>query len=145
MNGAGLALAAVLAVAPLACGGSPAGPSEVAKLGEVFTVENGGSSVIVDGYLGVSFEELLADSRCPVDVNCITGGDAAIRVNVRTSPDKSPVTQLTLHTGPDGNFPREVDIDSARRLTLIDLKPRPRGGIQVAPGEYKATLKVTAR
>jgi hypothetical protein len=136
-----IALLVFMALSPAACG-NPSSPT--AQLGEAFTVENGGSSVLVDG-LGVRFEELLTDSRCPIDVNCITAGDASIRVSVRTSPDKSPEKQLTLHTGADGSLPRTVNIDDTRALELIDLKPLPLSGMRIPASEYTATLKVTAR
>jgi len=61
------------------------------------------------------YVEVIADSRCPVDVQCVWAGDAEVAF-ARTM-GSMPEQSFTLHTGRGA---RSQDFDG-RRLTLISL------------------------
>lgn len=131
-----------LALGLLACS-SPAGSSGTAGLGESFKLAPG-QSTLVEGSLDVRFDQVTNDSRCPTDVQCITGGNATVHVTVKTGPGDGPERSFELHSGPDGQR-LSVDVSSSRLLTLLALEPLPRSTQPIPPDAYRATLRVTAK
>jgi hypothetical protein len=110
-------LAAVLtAVGLLACSGatdvstvhSP-GPVSAAvctapttsapELGTTFNVRFGEQATISSEGLTLKFNQLLGDSRCPVDVVCVWEGQAEILVRASHPPD--PAADVQIHTRSD--------------------------------------------
>jgi hypothetical protein len=136
-HAAGIAL--VLAVAGAAAcrsnGERPDGPSAPTSPQEVQLTL--GQSQRVGG-LTVRFDEVSADSRCPLGVQCVWEGDAAVLLTV-SEPSRSGAA-LELHTA--GRFPREGTY-GRYRVRLVSLEPQPRAGGPVRPDLYRATLLVT--
>jgi hypothetical protein len=133
---AGLALVLALAGAA-ACrsnGERPDGPSTPASPQEV-QVALGQSQRV--GALTVRFDEVSADSRCPLGVQCVWEGDAVVLLTV-TATARSGA--LELHTA--GRFPREGTYEGYR-VRLVSLEPQPRAGEPVRVDQYRATLMVT--
>jgi hypothetical protein len=132
---AGIALVLGLAGAA-ACrshGERPDGPSAPTSPQEVqLTV---GQSQRVGG-LTVRFDEVSADSRCPLGVQCVWEGDAAVLLTVSATARSGA---LELHTA--GRFPREGTYEGYR-VRLVALEPQPRAGEPVRPELYRATLLV---
>ena len=75
-----------------------------------------------------------SDSRCPVDVVCVTAGDAEIRLSVVGEGEDRTVS---LHTMQE---PRSATI-GAVRLELTGLVPSPRSTVTIPPQEYRATIR----
>lgn len=136
----------------LACGGDvdePAstrndGPEGVdgtavaAGVGEEFELPHGRRAVVAPTRLQIAFRDLVEESRCPADVECVTAGNAAARFSVH-GPRGGSAT-ITLNTD---RRPREAGV-LGFRVRLIELSPRP--GTASAPvdtGGYVATLTVT--
>jgi hypothetical protein len=63
-----------------ACAGAP-GEVE-ARLGQEFSLPIGQEAGITGENLRISFEDVIEDSRCPLDVNCIWEGRASIQVQL---------------------------------------------------------------
>jgi hypothetical protein len=116
---------------------SPVGPT--VQLNERFTLAPG-ETAFVDGQgLRVQFVQVTGDSRCPADAVCIQGGDAIVRVRVVDEANTTAVHEL--HTGDSS---RASVIVAGTRIELIDLQPYPFSSRTTAPGDYRATLTVTA-
>jgi hypothetical protein len=90
--------------------------------------------------LQITFEGVSEDSRCPTGVQCVWAGDVAAAFALQKSPDAA--VQRTLHT--NGRFARQTEID-AFVVQLEEVKPYPKEGATIAPGDYRATLVVTRR
>ena len=92
--------------------------------------------VTAAGGLKIAFVELVEDSRCPTDVDCIWAGNAKIKVRV-TKNGRSKVLELnTLTRGMTpsyGNY----------KLKLKDLTPKPRSNVRINRNGYVATIEVT--
>jgi hypothetical protein len=121
----------------LACGcwhgpTDPSGPS----LGERFTVQVGGSEVVRGEPVRIEFERIVADSRCAIDVVCITAGEArgAFRITVARA---APVS-VELSTDPRSST--EV---SGYRFALVGMTPLPRSNVRIDPRQYRAELVVS--
>lgn len=88
--------------------------------------------------LGVQFVEVTGDSRCPADVVCILGGDAVVHVQAVEGGGR---TSYQLHTGDSS---RASAPHRQFRIELVELQPYPFSSRRIQPGDYRATLRVTA-
>ena len=128
-----LSAAGLVLVASLACAASrPVEPT----LDRDFEVA-GGSSAQVDGTdLVIRFEAVPNDSRCPVDVQCITAGDATVALRVEGGGAEAQT--IELHTLDE---PREA-AHGGYVVALVILRPRPVSTGPTPLGKYRATLRV---
>jgi phage shock protein E len=85
----------------------------------------------------VALDAVVSDSRCPKNVQCITAGDATIRVKVRRASAEST---HELHTAEGA---AQEAADGGLTIRLLRLDPYPVEGKPIAPREYVATLQVT--
>jgi hypothetical protein len=127
-----LMMAACLA----ACGDGPTSASSMTvPLGREFTLQVGETARIEGTSLRIAVTKVAEDSRCPVDVQCVWEGDAAVSVVITDSAARS----YELHTS--GRYAREVT-DGAYQVSLVRLDPAPRSSVPLSPGDYRATLRV---
>ena len=127
-----LGIALVLA---LGCSHAPAADTGPA-LGERFWLRAGESAAIRGERATVTFERVLSDSRCAVDVQCIWAGEArgAFRLETRGG---DPVS-FELDT--DRERTREV---GGYRITLHDVSPAPKSTVRIPPSEYRVEITVS--
>lgn len=90
----------------------------------------------VNGGVRVRFVELVEDSRCPVDTNCIWAGNAKIKVRV-TRNGRSRV--LELHTMTKGSDP----VFAGYKFRLTDLDPDLRSNVRINRNGYVAKIQIT--
>ena len=83
----------------------------------------------------VRFVELVEDSRCPTDTNCIWAGNAKIKVRL-TRNGRSRVVMLETN-GSDKSQSFE-----GYEIKLTDLTPHPRSNIRINRNGYIAILQV---
>ncbi len=90
--------------------------------------------------LTVAFEAVVADSRCPIGVQCIWAGDAAVRL--RLSAPNLAHTTATLHT----------NLDTAKETTYAGWKvslqavtPAPTADAAVRADDYRVTLLIVRK
>jgi hypothetical protein len=76
--------------------------------------------------------ELLQDSRCPADVDCVWAGRLVVRVEVQ-SPYFPPRTEL-MELG------RGIALEDARSLTITATEPAPLSGVAIQPSDYRLTF-----
>ena len=104
------------------------------------TLEVKAAEVVTIDELRITFEGVSEDSRCPTGVQCVWAGDAAATFTLEKPP--AAAQQHTLHTS--GRYERQTNYDNFT-IGLEDLKPYPKQGADIAPGDYRATLVVTRR
>ncbi len=105
--------------------------------GEEFTLVPGQSAALVGEGLKVSFVEILGDSRCPYNVECIRAGEAKSLVQI----DYSNTAYLVVFTQPDFSSSSATDFQGYH--FSFDIQPYPETGKTVRPDEYRLILKVT--
>lgn len=125
--------AGLVLVASIACAaGNPGEPI----LERDFEIA-GETSTRVDGTdLVVRFEAVPNDSRCPVDVKCITAGDATVAL--RLEGGGAEARTIELHTLDE---PKEAR-HGGFVVALVILRPRPVSTRPTPLREYRATLRV---
>ena len=84
--------------------------------------------------LVVKFVELVDDSRCPADVNCVWAGNAKIKVRVSKNGRSH---DLTLDT----NGPNQTTTVEGYSLRLVGLNPSPRSNIRINRNGYVAVFE----
>lgn len=126
-------LAALLVVA--ACT-SDSGNVRVASLSETFTL-NYGQAAKLEAGPSVQFVGVGEDSRCPVDVQCVWQGNAAIVLEVRSGSD---VARVTVNSAGGDQFPRSARA-GGYTIELVDVRPEARQTRPV-PEAYSVTLRV---
>jgi hypothetical protein len=96
-----------------------------------------GESVRIEALdLMVTFDAVLEDSRCPLEVCCIWEGDAAVRL-ILTADTGGSETAI-LHTS---QAPWKADYRGAT-FRLEDLRPHPTTPGPLDPDQYRAVLRV---
>lgn len=87
------------------------------------------------GPLFVKFVQMVEDSRCPVDTNCVWAGNAKIKIRVRGN---GRTHLLTLDT----NGPNQAATAEGYSLKLTGLIPEPRSNIRINRSGYVASLEI---
>ena len=104
-------------------------------LNQEFTLAPGGAATVTGTAVRIVFDGVAGDSRCPADAVCIQGGDALVKITVRSPGDSA--RQYELHTG---NL-QPVSHDGLT-IALVQLQPYPFSSRTIAPEDYRATLIV---
>jgi hypothetical protein len=94
------------------------------------------NKAVTSNGLNIEFVELVEDSRCPADVQCVWAGNAKIKVRV-TKNGRPKVLELDMMangSGPNyGNY----------RLKLKALTPELRSNVRINRNAYVATIELT--
>ena len=126
----------IAAIAAAGCFNSPTAPDAV--VGRPFELKAGAVSVLPDG-TRLTFREVQADSRCPMDVMCVWAGDATVAVTL--TPSNGAAEWRELHTQPTGSQISHANFI----ISLTALAPYPRSSQQIRAGDYVATFVVNPR
>ena len=106
----------------------------------------GGSVQLPDQGIGISFDRVVEDSRCPANVVCIWAGEVVIELTV-TEADTSVVVRLSLRPGSHikspwvrvtNSQPGSEDIS----IRLTSLEPYPGSDADKEGGVLTAVLEV---
>jgi hypothetical protein len=125
-----------LLVAPLAC----RNPLDV-RPSQEFTLALGERAQVQDAGFTLVFESVPSDTRCPLDVVCVSAGNAEVQLVLHFGPPQAltPDRPLILNTTED---PHALPVDGYM-VELLALDPQPVAG-QAPPMAYRATLRVDA-
>ena len=119
-----------------ACGG---GAEEVkVNLGEEFSLSIGETASIQGEDLQLKFPEVINDSRCPRDVNCVWQGQASslVEISYLESVQKVTLVQPGLTEEPSR-------IDFNDYLIEFNMTPYPEAGKVIKNSDYRLQLVVT--
>lgn len=123
----------VLLVTAVGCAATP--PATGPALGERFPMRAGESVVIRGTPATITFDGILADSRCAIDVVCIQAGEA--RGAFRLATGRGPATAFELDSARNASA-----VVGDYRVTLVSVSPAPRSTVRIAPGDYIVDLSV---
>lgn len=96
------------------------------KINEAATAKNG---------IMIKFVELIDDSRCPTDTNCVWAGNAKIKVRI-TKNGRSKDLELNSNLAP-----RDV-VFAGYCFKLVGLTPEPRSNIRINRNGYVAAIEI---
>ncbi|HSB10605.1 MAG TPA: hypothetical protein VLM38_14040 [Blastocatellia bacterium] len=113
------------------------GSAKGVRLREEFTMRIGQRVKVSGTHLRIDFVDVLDDTRCPSDVQCISAGNAALNLELRwkSRPPNSVLVNTT-------SGPAQAEI---RRFVvkLVRLVPNPVAGQSIDKADYLAALLVT--
>jgi len=108
-----------------------------AQTPEQIAIRNGEQKVTNTGRITIKFLELIEDSRCPADVNCVWAGIAKIKVQLNKN-GKAAIVELNTQN-------ERSTVFQGHTVTLTDLQPRQSTTSKYSPSAYSATLTVTKK
>lgn len=91
-----------------------------------------GESAYING-VRVTLVEIVSDSRCPADVQCIWEGELKVSVGLKSDTDSDDV-ELSSIAAP-------YAFDSFK-VSIAGVLPAAHSGSAIQPGEYRITFKV---
>ena len=163
-----LIVGTAMLAATIACS-SPAQPSPVA-LGEPFDLRPG-ERISIAGGVSLLFVDVASDSRCPIDVMCVSAGEVLTDVVFMLPSQEVPGLSLSAGVSVNGvpiidgrpatvpwcvgDFSRwDCRLSTAaakstarvRSFTvrLVDLKPQRRAATPIARGDYVGTFVISS-
>ncbi len=99
------------------------------------TVEAGvGKSATALG-VGIFPLEVLEDSRCPLDVECVWAGRVRVSVRIHSALGDSTMTFT----------PNTPITTEAETITLLDVKPEPLAGVKIRASQYIFVFQIKKR
>ena len=108
--------------------------ASVARYDQPFRLAYGRTVKVERTKTRVRFAELIEDSRCPRDVQCIQAGRARVRLSVQRG-NAAPVS-IELSTEQDGSTRNAGGVT----WELQAVEPYPAAGIERRPQDYTITL-----
>lgn len=113
-------------------------------LDEAFTINFGQRVSIPSENLLIKFNDLLSDSRCPINVICVWQGEAIIELLISHEDFIDIKANLRIEGYVDkSNTTSHKFIDTlGYRFTLMQLDPYPHTDSLYQPQDYYALLKV---
>ena len=109
-------------------------PASAAKRSETVRVQINKEKKFPKAKLSVRFVELVEDSRCPTDTQCVWAGNAKIKIRVTMN---GRTHDLSLDT----NGPHQAATAEGYTIKLLSLTPAPRSNIRVDRNGYVATFE----
>lgn len=92
--------------------------------------------------LSIQFDNLVSDSRCPIDAICVWEGDAEVRFKFKI---ELQTHFLSLHTSKTPGFRRDTTLSinyKIYNIEMVELKPYPQTNIVLKPEDYKASIVI---
>lgn len=108
------------------------------SLGDSFSLAVGQSASIYGEDLGIKFVDIVADSRCPLEVECIWQGEVACLVEITHSGTGHQ--KVLTHPGLTNELSKAQF--GAYQFTF-SVEPYPKAGKEIKKSEYRLNLLVT--
>ena len=111
-------------------------PSLAKRQGESVKVQINTEKRASQNKLNIRFVELVEDSRCPRDVNCVWAGNAKIKIRVSKNGRSHDLTM-------DTNGKAQTAVAEGYQLKFVGLTPEPRSNIRINRNGYVAVFEIT--
>ena len=131
-------LATSLLLVLAACGGTrePVGPAQ--PIDTTLTLAPGQATTVAgSGGLGIRFDAVTEDSRCPMDAMCVWAGRAGVRLTVTGT--EAPAAVEIRSDPADARTASAGDV----RIEWRELQPYPSASRPTQPADYRLTVRVT--
>ena len=130
-----------------------ANPTIEAAVNSEFTLARDQSARIKTTDMTITFNSVLSDDRCPIEVECAASGPVTISLSIQREGDDFP-NNVTLETFTDeeGRAPASEfeGIDASADIgdyliRVVGVLPYPRNLSGIKASDYQATLVVTPK
>jgi hypothetical protein len=110
------------------------------NLNEPFTLSGGQEALVRSDNLRLRFTEVVEDSRCPTQVECVWTGQARIAISVQ--PEGADPTTVDFNTNPAPDQTVKTAQVGHYIIELQSLDPYPQTPDSIAFEDYRATLVI---
>jgi hypothetical protein len=138
-------LVATAALAAVACAREATQPDQSAaapqqaQVGDTIRLRPGGMARIGTSDVVVAFRLVEQDSRCPIDVQCVWAGDAAVLIDL--TKDRRTWTPASLHSFLE---PKAIEF-GGYGFRLVEVTPSRVSTRPTRPEDYVIALEVGTR
>jgi hypothetical protein len=108
---------------------------------EELKVKIGTSKTAKTGKISIKFVEVIEDSRCPEDANCIWAGNAKIKVTVSRNGRDRQTFELNTSLPNDNSGDHFISYNGLK-ITLIGLTPFPSASKAIDTKAYESTFVI---
>jgi hypothetical protein len=115
-------------------------PKIEARLGQEFSLHIGETAAITGENISLKFLELIGDSRCPKDVQCIWQGEARCMLEISKTDVPSSASQLEITTLGFSGQPATVMYEAYK--IAFRVEPYPEAGKSIAKTDYRLVMTV---
>lgn len=88
------------------------------------------------GSLTLEFLSVVQDSRCPVNVQCITAGNAKVQIRIKDDKGEWITAELNTTTQPISV------VHGGQEIRLLEILPKPREGATPKQSDYIASFSI---
>lgn len=106
------------------------------QLGETFALAIGQSAEVQGRDLGVTFKDVISDSRCPVDVYCVWAGEATVVLEVISGVQREDIEMSML-----GGDSVTIELDGYE-ITAVALTPHRLADQSIERGDYRLEMTI---
>jgi hypothetical protein len=135
-----------------ACQPATSSPLVTAMLNNEFTLESGQSISVKKTDLTITFNAVLSDERCPIEIECAASGPVTVSLSVQQDGDTPAMVSLQTFTDQEGRAPSGSFEGIEDRIELGDfliqvvgVLPYPRNLSGIKVSDYQATFLVTQK
>lgn len=107
-----------------------------AKSNQKVVVKINEQKTVAKTKLTIKFVELVEDSRCPTDAQCIQAGSVRIKIEVKNGKGAAKTFELAI-----GAKPESIAF-AGYTIKLTDLNPHPASNIRIDRNGYTANFTV---
>ena len=100
-----------------------------------FVIKPGQTVTIKHTKINITFDSVLNDSRCPIELRCVWAGNAEVKLILQRSSKK---TSAIVNTGIKN---RAIEY-RGYRIQLLKLNPGRKKGEITLPNQYEATFQI---
>ena len=102
-------------------------------------VQIGHGKKVANGGITLKFVDLIEDSRCPTDTQCVWAGNAKITISVSNAGRRPKIFEINT-----GVKPQSI-VFAGYEIKIVRLTPAPASNIRIRKDGYVATFVVTKR
>lgn len=102
-------------------------------------VQIGHDKKVANGEIKLKFVDLVEDSRCPTDTQCIWAGNAKIKISLSNAGRLPKIFELNTGVKP------QTILFAGYEIKIVKLTPAPASNIRIRKDGYIATFSVTKK
>lgn len=96
-------------------------------------------SAFINDEISFELDEILSDSRCPIDVTCVRAGEVVVKISVYKKSQKVEEINLTIdHKSLEENklFFEKYNTTSGKKIKQFSVLPKRKSGENIKKQDY---------
>ena len=102
-------------------------------------VQIGHEQKVANGGIRLKFVDLIEDSRCPTDTQCIWAGNAKIKISLSNAGRRAKLFEINTGIKP------QTILFAGYEIKIVKLTPAPASNIRIRKDGYVATFSINKK